>query len=86
MQDTMPEVFYALPAGITMGNTLGALQVGTAIGAFLFGIVSLQLYYYWEHHGTDGPYAKAIVSRCSLDVTLFLLTFSFVGSYHLVRL
>ena len=46
---------------ITHGNTLGALQFGTSIGALLFGIVSVQLYYYWEHHAVDGTIAKIAV-------------------------
>jgi len=29
---------------------------------FLFGILSLQVYYYFEHHGGDGPYAKALAA------------------------
>jgi hypothetical protein len=52
--------------GISLDATLGAVQIGISLSLFLFGILSLQGYYYLEHHGGDGLYIKGFVSlSCS---------------------
>ena len=53
---------FQMPAGKTIDGTLGALQAGISLGIFFFGILSLQAYYYVEHHEGDGPYVKGFVS------------------------
>jgi hypothetical protein len=46
----------------TLNQTVGAVQIGISLAVFLFGILTLQVYYYYSHHGGDGPYIKAFVS------------------------
>jgi hypothetical protein len=43
-------------------NTLGALQVGGAIMVFLFGIDTLQTYYYFRRYPNDRLWIKLLVS------------------------
>jgi hypothetical protein len=38
---------------VTLHNTIGALEVGVLVAVFLFGIVSLQMFYYVETFGAD---------------------------------
>jgi len=58
-------------------NTLGALQNGVFISIFLFGVATLQIYYYLEHHSGDGPYAKRFA------ITLwFLLLIHTIAIWH----
>jgi hypothetical protein len=52
-----------LAFGATLGGTLGAFQIGTALSFFLFGVVTLQVYYYNEHYESDRLEVKASVSR-----------------------
>jgi hypothetical protein len=54
----------ALAFGATLGGTLGAYQIGTALSFFLFGVVTLQVYYYNEHYENDRLEVKAFVSVC----------------------
>ena len=51
-----------LKAGMSYDEYLGALQIGVAFGLSLFGVLYLQLYYYFEHHRSDGRYIKGLVS------------------------
>lgn len=51
-----------LSFGATLGNTLGAFQIGVALSLVLFGIISLQVYYYFEHYENDVIHIKAMVS------------------------
>jgi len=52
----------ALAFGATLGGTLGAYQIGTALSFFLFGVVTLQVYYYNEHYENDRLEVKAFVA------------------------
>ena len=56
-------VSFELPPGISIDATLGSLQIGTSLAVLLFGILSLQCYYYLEHHEGDGSYMKGFVSH-----------------------
>lgn len=53
------------PSGVSLDATLGALQIGVSMVVFLFGILTLQMYYYYEHHSGDGPFVKGFVSAVS---------------------
>jgi len=53
---------YEPPPGVSLDATIGALQIGVYFNVFLFGILTLQGYYYLEHHEGDGLYIKAFVS------------------------
>lgn len=49
---------------VTIYNTLGAMQIGTLVALFLFGIVSLQAHYYLETFGRDDrKLFRGMVSR-----------------------
>ncbi|KAJ7118080.1 hypothetical protein C8R44DRAFT_790258 [Mycena epipterygia] len=65
----------------TLGNTLGALFLGVIFSAILFGVSSLQVYYYYHYYPHD-----TLLHKCSvallwvLDAThLALMIFS---TYH----
>jgi len=47
---------------LNVGGTLGALELGVSVALFLFGVLTLQVYYYYSHHGGDGPYLKALAA------------------------
>jgi hypothetical protein len=46
---------------VDVGNTIGALHCGLAISLFLFGVVTLQVYFYFEHYPEDVRALKALV-------------------------
>jgi hypothetical protein len=54
--------------GASLANTLGAFEIGVAVSLFLFGIVSLQVYYYNEHYENDRLEIKASVSKPLMNV------------------
>jgi hypothetical protein len=47
---------------VNPNDTLGALQVGGAIMVFLFGIYTLQTYYYFKRYPNDRLWIKLLVS------------------------
>ncbi|KAF8970088.1 hypothetical protein BDZ97DRAFT_1791886 [Flammula alnicola] len=47
---------------IDLNNTIGALQIGSLFGVFLFGIVSLQTYNYYNAYRDDGWVNKPLVA------------------------
>jgi len=47
---------------VTLANTIGALEIGMLIAAFLFGLVSYQAYYYFINFPEDRLYLKVLVS------------------------
>lgn len=42
-------------------DTIGAVQIGSVVGTYLFGIETLQAYYYFRHYPTDAKWIKAMV-------------------------
>jgi len=48
---------------VNRNNTLGALQVGGSVVVFLFGIVTLQTYYYFKRYPNDRFWLKLLVSK-----------------------
>jgi hypothetical protein len=52
-----------LPPGITLNNTPGALQIGVLFSIFLFSILSMQIYYFFENYPHDRPLVKVLVCR-----------------------
>jgi len=52
---------FVPPPGISIDATLGALQIGVSLSVLLLGILSLQVYYYLEHHNGDGLYIRGYV-------------------------
>ncbi|KAF8189355.1 hypothetical protein BJ912DRAFT_379267 [Pholiota molesta] len=47
---------------VDLNNTIGALQIGSLFGVFLFGIVSLQTFNYYSTYADDGWANKAMVA------------------------
>lgn len=47
----------------TIDNTLGALEIGSSIAVFLFGILTLQTYLYFTRFGKDRIQIQALVRR-----------------------
>jgi hypothetical protein len=54
---------------VDLNNTIGALQIGSLFGVFLFGIVSLQTFNYYSTYADDGWANKAMVRypKCPLN-------------------
>jgi len=64
------------PRGATLSNTIGAIQIGLPLSAFLFGILTLQVYYYFENHKGDGNSLRWLVRAIwflELVDTVFLI-------------
>lgn len=49
--------------------TVGALEIGTLVSMFLFGIVTLQVYLYYRNFPKDNALLKIVVRRIRLCVT-----------------
>jgi len=64
----------------TIDNTLGALLIGTSLGTCLFGVVSIQVYYYSEHHPNDSYFVKAAVATVWI-LEIIHTIFSFYTNY-----
>ncbi|KAF9554668.1 hypothetical protein CPC08DRAFT_821564 [Agrocybe pediades] len=47
---------------VDLTDTIGALQIGSLFGIFLFGLVSLQCYNYYDNYSTDGWITKTMVA------------------------
>lgn len=46
---------------VDLNPTIGVLQIGSLIGVFLFGVVSVQTYNYYAMYKEDGWVNKALV-------------------------
>ncbi|KAF9477919.1 hypothetical protein BDN70DRAFT_880613 [Pholiota conissans] len=46
----------------TLQNTLGAVEIGSSVSVFLFGIVTMQCYLYFSHYEDDRMGFKALVT------------------------
>ncbi|KAJ6583449.1 hypothetical protein DFH09DRAFT_272688 [Mycena vulgaris] len=57
----------SLPVGLNLGTTYGAYLIGAIAAAILYGIIVLQLFFYFDRYPKDKFGIKALV------VTLFLL-------------
>ncbi|KAJ7685925.1 hypothetical protein B0H17DRAFT_1072932 [Mycena rosella] len=65
----------------TLGNTLGAVFLGMAISCILFGVSTLQVYFYFHYYPTDGRLHKLSVGFLwLLDATHLSLTI--YSTYH----
>ncbi|KAI0782614.1 hypothetical protein C8Q75DRAFT_497135 [Abortiporus biennis] len=60
----------AIPPGVTIGNTLGAVFLGTVVAAMLFGVTCSQLFtYFTQGKRNDHPLFKSVVLFLfSLDI------------------
>jgi hypothetical protein len=50
---------------VTLANTFGALEIGSWFAVFLFGVVTLQAFIYFERYPDDRLVFKALVSSHS---------------------
>ena len=57
---------------ITLTNTLGALEIGALLGVFLFGVVSLQTFYYYTLYPDDNWVKKTLVRSEELCHPVYL--------------
>lgn len=46
---------------LTLANTLGVLEIGSLLGVFLFGVVSLQTFNYYTMYPDDSWVNKTLV-------------------------
>ncbi|KAF8580207.1 hypothetical protein K439DRAFT_318635 [Ramaria rubella] len=51
-----------MPAVTPIDNTWGAVLMGVFIGIFLYGILTLQMYMYYQRYPKDNLYLKSIVA------------------------
>lgn len=58
---TIALLAYTFPMTVNPNDTLGALQVGGSIMVFLFGIYTLQTYYYFRRYPNDPLWLKLLV-------------------------
>ena len=48
---------------VDLNDTIGAMQIGSLFGVFLFGIVSLQTFNYYSTYTDDGWANKVMVRQ-----------------------
>lgn len=51
---------------ITLTNTLGVLEIGSLLGVFLFGVVSLQTFNYYTMYPDDSWVNKTLVRSAEI--------------------
>ena len=61
---------------VDLNNTIGAIEIGSLFGVFLFGIVTLQTFNYYDNYKEDGWGNKTLVCQlkhlfCSALLTIF---------------
>ncbi|KAJ7618242.1 hypothetical protein DFH06DRAFT_1306629 [Mycena polygramma] len=65
----------------TLDNTLGAVFFGVVFSSILFGVGSLQVYYYYHYYPHD-----TLMHKCSVGLLWFLdalhLSLTIIGTYH----
>jgi len=49
------------PPGASLGTTLGVLQIGLPLSVFMFGVLTLQVYYYFANYKGDRSYMRWLV-------------------------
>ena len=47
---------------MTLGNTFGALEIGTLVAVFLFGLITMQTEYYFREFRGDPKWLKILVA------------------------
>lgn len=59
----------AFPPGFKFNSTLGALFIGTVVVAILFGVTSVQIYYYFSHYSNDKRILRlAVAALWAIDL------------------
>ena len=67
---------------VDLNNTIGAIEIGSLFGVFLFGIVTLQTFNYYDNYKEDGWGNKTLV--CQLKYLLFDIADDLRGRIYLV--
>lgn len=57
----MVDTITTLPPGLSLNNTIGALEIGIIISAIAFGILTLQVVQYYRNYDKDKWYLKLLV-------------------------
>lgn len=57
---------------VNRNSTLGALQLGGSVMVFLFGVETLQTYYYFKRYPNDRLWLKLLVSK-PIDTIISLI-------------
>lgn len=75
---------------VDLRDTIGALEIGSLVAIFIFGIVTLQMYTYYTTFWKDLWYYKALVSDCyiflgAFDSGVYIGCFSVVCIFHHVE-
>jgi hypothetical protein len=66
-----------------LDDTLGAIEIGGVVCTFLFGIGTLQTFYYYGHFSTDSKLLKSAVC-CSIAVAVKNWSLKFSAGWTLV--
>jgi hypothetical protein len=61
-----------MTSSVNPNDTLGALQVGGTVMVFLFGIETLQTYYYFRRYPNDDLWLKLLVSNLIDTIISFI--------------
>ncbi|KAF9447379.1 hypothetical protein P691DRAFT_802529 [Macrolepiota fuliginosa MF-IS2] len=72
------------PQRIFIGDTYGAGYIGAIITAALYGLTTLQTYFYYVHYPDDGLGLKALVSLIWVLDSLHMAVVSYCIYYYLV--
>jgi hypothetical protein len=54
---------------ITIANTFGALEIGSSVAVFMFGIVTLQAHVYFSRFPDDRLAFRALVRPLALSIS-----------------
>ncbi|EKM76842.1 hypothetical protein AGABI1DRAFT_130862 [Agaricus bisporus var. burnettii JB137-S8] len=74
----------SIPQRISIGDTYGASYIGVIVTAALYGLTTLQTYFYYVNYPKDGPGLKLLVALIwSLD-TLHMADVTYCIYYYLV--
>jgi len=49
--------------GLTLDNTIGFLLISFAVSTFLFGLLSFQVYHFYQANSEERLYAKLLVRK-----------------------
>lgn len=74
----------SLPPGLSFNNTIGAVEIGIIVSIALFGILSIQIFHYYNNYENDKWYLKAMVSSDSSTALVRLMIFHREGRCRLL--
>lgn len=63
----------------SLGDTLGAIELGVLFAAVLYGVLLVQVYNYYQQHFNDGIWVKSLVKFSLLCIMRYMFSFFLVG-------